>query len=167
MGATYRVGRLSDECVDKAYSLVNLVAPALDLEAWRTLCRNMQSHWPYQPEIGDMIVAVNPLGYVQGLCISSARDHAVEGRLLDVPFVVIASAADAAGVAGDLMDWLEAHAASEGCEKLRIWTSEKDGWTRHFTGRDVRLWEHGILLSLRAHVPVPQPDRPQGFPVKT
>jgi hypothetical protein len=142
--SAYRIARLSSERIDQAYPLVNLLAPALGLDSWRTLCGTVMN----RDRVGEVIAATNPLGYIQGICIVALRNDATLGRLLDVPFMVIASAADEAGVAADMLAYLKTLGRAESCGNLRIWTSEQDSWRRCLRERDLRPWDHGFLLQL-------------------
>ncbi len=167
MSATYGVGRISADQIDQAYSLVTLVAPMLGLDAWRALCRNIVSRVTHRPDLDNVIIAINPRGYVQGLCVTAVRNHAVHGPILDVPIMVIASAADEAGVAAEMLAYLKMLGRSEGCASMRIWTSEGENRTRQLSDREVRPWDHGVLVQLAPKASHEPPEPRQDFPVKT
>ena len=69
---------------------------------WRAFCQPLGSA-PLRDETGSngerAVIARDPQGYVKGLCFSSIKEHSPYGRVLDVPIFVVASAADAEGVA--------------------------------------------------------------------
>ncbi len=141
--SAYRINRLDAERIDQTYPLVTLLAPTLGLDSWRTLCGTVMN----RERVGEVIAATNPLGYIQGICLVAVRNDTI-GRLLDVPFTVIASAADEAGVVADMLAYLRKLGRAEGCSNLRIWTVEEDSWRRCLGERDLRAWEHGFLLPL-------------------
>lgn len=162
MSATYGVGRISAGQIDQAYSLVTLVAPMLRLDAWRALCRNIGTH---RPDLDNVIVAINPRGYVQGLCITAVRNHSVHGPILDVPIMVVASAADEAGVAAEMLAYLKMLGHSQGCANMRIRTSEEKN--RTLGDRELRPWDHGVLVQIAPKASREPLEPRQDFPVKT
>lgn len=147
--SAYQINRLDVERIDQAYPLVTLLAPTLGLDSWRTLCGTVMN----RERVGEVIAATNPLGYIQGICVVALRNDAAIGRLLDVPFIVIASAADEAGVVADMLAYLKKLGRAEGCDNLRIWTTQEDSWGRCLHERDLRPWDHGFLLPLAAAMP--------------
>ncbi len=70
--------------------------------------------------------------------MAAIRDHAVHGRLLDVPIIVITSAADEAGVTYDTLTYLKAFGRAESCTCMRIWTSEQEGWSKRLADHESR-----------------------------
>ena len=154
MQPTYKVSRISSRQVDPAYLLASLAAPALDLDGWRAFCRDVISAGSRRSGQDEIIVAANPAGYVQGLCVSAARWHLAYGRILDVSVFVVSSAADEAGVAIDLLRHAKALARAEGCSGIRIWTREPDNWSRYLGNHAVDRSEHGALMILEPGPPV-------------
>src|SRR5258707_832393 len=150
MQPTYKVGRITARQVERAYLLVNRIAPTLDLDAWRASCGEVLSRKDRQTNQDDIIVATNPLGYVQGLCIIAVRQHIVYGRILDVSFLVVASAADEAGVASDLLLHLKALARSDACEGIRIWTPGREDWSQSPDKRELDRSSPGMLIVLHS-----------------
>lgn len=150
MQTPYAIGRLSIGQIDQAYLLVNPVAPGLDLDGWRSFCRNLLAHELLAREQDDVIVAANPLGYVQGLSVCAVRTHPSHGRILDVPVFVVASTADEAGVRADLLRHLQECGGLHGCRMLRIWSLEWDSWGRHLDSHEIDRNDHGILIDLPA-----------------
>jgi hypothetical protein len=148
LSATYSISHIKADQIDQAYPLVSLVAPTLDLDGWRALCQNVAERRVYCPDLNDVVVAMNPRGYIQGLCVTTIRDHPIDGRLLDVPIVVITSAADEPGVASDILAYLSDLGRAENCASIRIWTSEREEWSRRLVRHERRTWDHGFLLPL-------------------
>jgi hypothetical protein len=147
---TYKVSRMSVGQIDASHCLVSLIAPELDLEEWRTVCRNLLDCKDDQFDQDDIAVATNTRGYVQGLCVSGARKHWVDGRILDVPIFVAASAADADGVAIDLLYYLKRLAKTKACDRIRISTSGRDSWRRYFEAQEIAHSDHGTIIVLDA-----------------
>lgn len=145
---TYKVSRMSVGQIDASHCLVSLVAPELDLEGWRTICRNLLDCRDDQSNQGDIAVATNTRGYVQGLCVSGGRKHIADGRILDVPIFVAASAADADGVAIDLLHYLKRLARTKACNRIRISASGRDSWRRYFDAQEIARSDHGTIIVL-------------------
>jgi hypothetical protein len=171
MQPTYKIGRITAAQIDRAYLLVNPVAPRLDLDEWRALCRDVLIRKRQAIDQDDIVVAVNPVGYVQGLCTHVVRKHPFHGRILDVSIFVVTSAADEAGIAADLLDYLKGLARQEACSAIRIWTLGQDNWSRHLSDREISRPDHGVLMILDPNLPLEADSRPSsqesGFPVKT
>ncbi|MBV9245037.1 MAG: hypothetical protein JO366_09515 [Methylobacteriaceae bacterium] len=89
---------------------------------------------------------MNRCRYVKGLCIYSVRAHCVYGRLLDVPVFVAASAADAEGVAADLLQFLQSICDRSVCSGVRFWTMGAETWSRRLADQDIVRTDHGIFL---------------------
>ncbi len=142
--SAYRIDRLDVERIDQAYPFVTLLAPTLGLDSWRTLCETVMN----RERVGEVIAATNPLGYIQGICVAALRNDPAVGSFLDVPFIVIASTADEAGVITDMLAYLKTLGRAEGCDNLRIWTTEEDSWRRCLHEHELRPWDHGVLLPL-------------------
>ena len=109
MRKIYSIAPITLEAADRAYPLLTAIAPTVSLDEWRRFCRAAAS-----PLAGDerasgreqAALAVDSRKHVKGLCIYSIRDHWFYGRLLDVPVFIAASAADAHGVAIELLQFL-------------------------------------------------------------
>lgn len=171
MQPTYKVTRITNEQVDPAYLLVSPVAPNLNLDGWRTFCTEVLARKRHPVDLDDIIVAVNPIGYIQGLCVYAARWDTFHGQILDVPVFVIASAADEIGVAIDLLRLLKARAERESCGFIRVWTLGEDNWSRHLREHETDHSEHGVLIILDPNASFHANSRrrspEEGFPVKT
>jgi hypothetical protein len=149
MSSTYRISTIKPNQLDSAYLLVREVAPALGLQAWRAMCRAaMQRNGD-----GRVLIVTNPLGYIQGLCVSAVRNDTL-GSFLDVPILVVASAADELGVAEALIEHLANEARLGACHSLRIWTLGQDNIGRLCEGMDVEWWDHGVTIPLRQDMPL-------------
>lgn len=130
MPPAYHVAQIRPDQFDRAYVLIQALAPALDLEAWRRACRESLSHHRSDhqslvPGSDRVIVAANALGHIHGLCIATPLTQGGK-RLLDVPIFVALSAMDEFGVAGEMMNYLKSMAATEACEMVRIWPLESE-----------------------------------------
>lgn len=148
MQPTYKVDRIRAGQIDAAFLLVQPVAPAFDLDEWRSFCRESLAHGFHPAGKDDIVVATNRPGYVQGVSVGAVRRHPVHGRILDVSLFVVMSAADEAGVAGELGRYLKALARSEACGAIRIGAAGSDNWIRHL-GEDERLQaDPGLLVPL-------------------
>ena len=150
MPRTYRVAQIGPNQIDRAYPLVETVEPSLDLKGWRALCGEVAGHRYPGAEGDKIIVATNPLGYVQGLCVAAVKESTPDGRVLDVPIFAVASAADEAGVVAGLLDYLRDCGRNETCGSIRIWTLAQDNWSRHLDETAVKRWDHGVLMLLDA-----------------
>jgi hypothetical protein len=146
MPPTYRVGRIAAAQIEAAHLLVDRIAPALSLEQWRADCREAIGRKGRRSDEDDVAVAVNPLGYVQGLCVSAVRRHFVYGRILDVSILAVASAADEAGVVADLLRYLRALAAIDACEGIRVWTLGESDWISDLGHPEIDCSHHGALM---------------------
>ena len=144
----YCVKPIAGETIDRAYPLMRAVAPALELREWRQFCQNAA------PDGGrdktsdreQIVQAIDPQGYVKGLCIYALRDHWFYRRLLDVPIFVAASAADAAGVAAELLQFLQTARDDAGCSGVRFWTMGGQSWERRLNEEDIHRTDHGIFM---------------------
>ncbi|MBS7541361.1 hypothetical protein [Ancylobacter lacus] len=146
---TYRVEPLTADRVDQAFTLIRLVAPTLELKAWRAFCRTMGGAAASSRALS---VAINPRGYVQGLCLTEMKDHPLHGRIVDVPVFLATSAADDEGVAGALLAHLGHLSRLNGDCPARIWTERDDMWprARRLRCRAVGPWRDGGLSDRRA-----------------
>jgi hypothetical protein len=93
------------------------------------------------------IVARNERGYVKGLCIYSVRDHFPYGRLLDIPVLIVASAADPQGVAAEFADYFRLECSRSRCSGIRLWTMLPNGLARRSTEEDFNRRDEGIFVS--------------------
>ena len=145
MQPAYRIGRITAAEIDRAYLLVRLVAPELELVDWRARCRAVPTGSRHAHGQDDILVALSPAGYVKGLCVHALGTHPDHGRLLDVSIFVVASAADEGGITAGLLDHLKHSARREACQAIRIRTSGQDNWTRHIGDGDACA-DRGILI---------------------
>ncbi len=145
--STYRVEPLGAARVDQAFTLIRLVAPTLELKAWRAFCRNMGGATASSRALS---VVINPRGYVQGLCLTELKDHPLHGRIVDVPVFLATSAADEEGVAGALLGHLGHLSRLNGDCPARIWTERDDVWSRPRGECDVGRWDHGVMVMFPA-----------------
>lgn len=147
---SYVVEPIGPRTIDHAYPLARACGYGLTLGQWRAFCQSLGSP-PLRDEAAGnnserAVVARDPQGYVKGLCVYSIREHLPYGRLLDVPIFVVASAADAEGVATELAaallsrcDWLV-------CSGIRFWPIGPDSWKRRQTPEAVARTDHRLFM---------------------
>ena len=123
MSRSYVVEPIGPETTARAYPLIRAVVPGLAEHEWAQINR------PHGGDGGrpatdcereEVIVARNSEGYVKGLCIYAVRDHATYGRLIDVPFFIVASAADGEGVTAVLIYFLRGKCDQFVCSGIRF-----------------------------------------------
>lgn len=153
MRTTYNTSQISAAQIDQAYPLITRVSPTLELEPWRMFCRAVVAHKSHPRDPDKIVVTTNPIGHVQGLCTTAIRGHAIGDLMLDVPIFVVASAADAAGVAADMLTYLKNVGRAEACACIRIWSLGRDNWTRQLSESEIRRWDHGALIILQRDAP--------------
>jgi hypothetical protein len=126
---TYEIVGIEPAQVDRAFALLQVALPGIGMDVWRSYVTDVidgRSGWSDR----EVLVASNPRGYVQAVCITSIveRDRV---RVLDVPIFIVVSAADERGIRAELLAHLKGLAADLGCHRLRIWTQTPDNWARH------------------------------------
>jgi hypothetical protein len=122
VSSAYTVTHMTTRDLEQSYPLLYGGAPSATLEKWRQFCARNQR------EGQKILVVRNACDYVQGLCAYFEIEHLSRGRLLEVPFFLIASAADAQGVADELVRVLTRTCGERGCTAVRISIPPK-GWT--------------------------------------
>jgi len=123
MSPSYFVEPIGPETTDRAYPLAQAILPALSKHEWWQFCRSPEFAGGRTPTVGEreeVVVARNPKGYVKGLCIYAIREHATYGRLIDVPFFIASSAADAEGVTKELINFLRGKCDQSVCSGIRF-----------------------------------------------
>jgi hypothetical protein len=99
--------------------LAEAAAIAPNIESWRRFCAPFVENPAAQSGDSCLLVCVNRLGYLKGLCL--ARPQATEdGLVLDVPVHVVASVADEEGVRLAFRDRLEMMASAAGCRSVTL-----------------------------------------------
>jgi hypothetical protein len=149
MSASYVIEPIGEKTIDRTYPLARVIGPAFTLNEWREFCRvlelpRVRREAPVDSE--EIVVALNAQGYVKGLCIYSIRDHATYGRVLDVPFVVAASAGDGEGVAAEVLDFLRSKCDKSVCSGIRFWTVSPETWDRRLNPDHIRRTDHGMFM---------------------
>lgn len=120
MDAVYTVGPITAENIDKAFALVRLALPELMLDGWRRVCAAALRAGDLCSTGSRILVATDPRGYVRGLCNLAIPDRHAPQPSLDVPVLLVGSALDAAGVAGDLADALIGLCRKHRCARLAV-----------------------------------------------
>jgi hypothetical protein len=113
---------------------------------WWKFCQSHDSSHADRVETERIVVALNAKTYVRGLCIYAIRDHLTYGRVVDVSFLVAASAADGEGVAVALVDFLRAKCDECVCSGVRFWTMDAGTWARRSKPEHVASADHGLFL---------------------
>ena len=128
MSNAYTVTHMTPLDVERSYPLIYGDTPSATLEKWRQFCARNQRD-------GQKVLVVrNANEYVQGLCAYFEIEHLSRGRLLEVPFFLIASAADAQGVADELVRVLRRTCGEQGCVAVRIAIPPKGSTDRNLLG---------------------------------
>jgi hypothetical protein len=166
----YTVGRITTEQIDAGFLLVSRLDPSLDGGRWRTYCNEVVSG--AGPAVGrkQIVVATNPRGYLQGICVQAVVEHPVQGAMLDVSVFVVASAADEIGVAAALFGELCGIAERLDCSAIRIRMEGSPRLHRHLEDNCRTACERRVALILDQRPLLEAPwARPQGdrLPVKT
>jgi len=149
MSPSYFVEPMGPETIDRAYPLARAVLPALSKREWWQFCRSPEFAGGRTPTVGEreeVVVARNPKGYVKGLCIYAIREHATYGRLIDVPFFIASSAADAEGVTKELINFLRGKCNQSVCSGIRFWTMDRETWVRRLRSDHIARSDHGLFL---------------------
>ncbi len=133
MSGSYIVEPIGPRTVDPAYLLARACGYALRLGEWQALCQSLGSAPAGDEGRGNgarALVARNAQGYLKGLCIYSITDDSPCGRLLDVPILVVVSAADPQRVTAQLVGALRSECEQSDCAGVRFWPMRPDAWTR-------------------------------------
>lgn len=148
MSTSYVIESVGSKTIDRAYPLVKLVGPTLTLHEWREFCQDHAAPRIHEApgDKEEIVVALNKQGYVKGLCIYTVRDHGTYGRLLDVPFFVAASAADAEGVVAELLAFLHAECNQSVCSGIRFWTMGPETWSLRSRPEYIQRTDHGLFM---------------------
>jgi hypothetical protein len=149
MSRSYLVEPIGPETIARAYPLVRAVVQDLAEHEW---CQFNRPHGVIggRPatlgEREEVIVARNSEGYVKGLCIYAIRDHATYGRLIDVPFFIVGSAADGEGVTAVLVNFLRGKCDQSVCSGIRFWTMDPEAWAHRLSPNHIARSDYGLFL---------------------
>lgn len=135
----YDVASLRSDQTERAYPLIQAAVPALDLASWRRMASDA-----FRRE--EILVAVNPRGYIQGLSIYRHFNHPVLGALLDVIFLCVTSAADERGVAEGLFAAIRSRAKELKCAGIRFWNQDPGNWQRMRNEAQFDRLDHGLMV---------------------
>lgn len=149
MSPSYVIEQIGPNTIDRAYPLARIMTAALQPDDWRQFCHSFAS-WNAKRELAgereEIVVARNAEGYVKGLCIYAIREHATYGRLVDVPFFVVASAADGEGVASAFLDFLLAKCDKSVSSGIRIWSMTPETWSLRLRPEQIARSDHGLFM---------------------
>ena len=149
MSPSYFVEPIGPETIDRAYPLAQAVIQALSKHEWWQFCRSPGFAEGRPATVGEreeVVVARIAKGYVKGLCIYAIREHATYGRLIDVPFFIASSAADAEGVTKELINFLRGKCDQSVCSGIRFWTMDRETWVRRLRSDHIARSDHGLFL---------------------
>ena len=149
MLTSYVLESIRPKTIDRAYTLLKMIGTPITLLEWREFCQSVSPPRIRNDPPGDreeIVVALNIHGYVKGLSIYAIRDHRTYGRLLDVPFFISASAADAEGVAVELLGFIHAKCNHSNCSGIRFWSMGPETWRRRFNAEDIQRTDHGLFI---------------------
>lgn len=171
MQPAYTITRITPEQVDAASLLAGLLVPVLDIEIWRCYCGLALSGRPAPDgRRHEIVVARAPDGHLRGLCVHRPVVHIVHGTILDTPVFVVASAADARGVADALLQHLCAVVERLDCAALRLPAGCAERWLGHADARAAIDRRYRLPLILDAATPFEVPwasAQCDGLPVNT
>ncbi|AYG63585.1 hypothetical protein CCGE525_33660 (plasmid) [Rhizobium jaguaris] len=139
MVGTYDVALLQSDQIERAYPLIQAAVPALDLASWHRMASDA-----FRRE--EILVAVNPRRYIQGLSIYRHFKHPILGALLDVIFLCATSAADEYGVAEGLFASINSRAKELKCAGVRFWNQDSDNWQRMRDETQFNRLDHGLMV---------------------
>ena len=148
MSTTYTIEPIGPRTIDKAYAVARIAAPGVSQLEWRQVCQSYflsRGRLDQQQPRERIIVAVNSADYVKGLCVYTPRNHPAYGRMLDVPFLVTASAADNSAVATALLDFLQAECKQLDASCIRFWSMDADTWVRRQDAEHIARSDHGRI----------------------
>jgi hypothetical protein len=153
MSTSYVIESIGPKTIDRAYTLVRAIAAPITLLEWREFCQSVVPPRITNDPPGDreeIVLALNIHRYVKGLSIYVIRDHRTYGRLLDVPFFVVASAADPEGVAAELLWFIHAKCNHSGCSGMRFWSMGPETWRRRLNAEAIQRTDHGLFVPARS-----------------
>ncbi|MDO1584207.1 hypothetical protein [Rhizobium oryzicola] len=119
MDAAYTVSELSASQVDRAFPLASAADLAGNIDDWRLFCLDRLGQVDTAEEGEQVLVCLNPLGYLKGLyVIRTRKTH--DGTVLEVPLHVVASVVDEEGVRMAFQQKLDLMAADKGCPRVEF-----------------------------------------------
>ncbi|RAS08317.1 hypothetical protein [Ensifer adhaerens] len=143
MASAYAVAPIKAAQVERAYCLIGAVGYDIDIDRWRQICAAILARKHLSPFIEEIAAVEDALGYIRGVAILRVRHHERMGRYLSVPVFVTASAADARGVCGALLGYLNEVALDRRCGAIHIARLSPDRWPATDGAED------GIIIPLR------------------
>jgi hypothetical protein len=149
MSRSYLVEPIGPETIARAYPLIRAVVPDVAEHEWWQINRPhsvVKGRPATAGEREEVVVARNAEGYVKGLCIYAVRDHATYGRLIDVPFFIVAGAADGEGVTAVLIHFLRGKCDQSVCADIRFWTTDRETWAHRLRPDYIARSDHGLFL---------------------
>lgn len=149
MSRSYLVEPIGPETIARAYPLIRAVVPDVAVHEWVQIARPHGVGGGRPATAGEreeVIVARNSEEYVKGLCVYAVRDHATYGRLIDVPFFIVASAADGEGVTAVLIHFLRRKCDQSVCSGVRFWTLDPKAWAHRLSPNHIARSDHGLFV---------------------
>jgi hypothetical protein len=118
----YTVRAIPADKIDSAYPVAQLAVPGLELAAWRRDCSSVGGTDGQGRAIAEppVLVALDPPGYVRGLCGLRLDDLDAGNSTLYATSFVIASLLDLGGVAAAMLRRLIEICGERRCRRLVI-----------------------------------------------
>lgn len=149
MSRAYVIEPIGRETIARAYPLIRAVVPEVTEHEWSQINDQQRAGGTLRATSGqreDVVIARDAKGYVKALCIYAVRDHATYGRIIDVPILIIASAADAEGVAAALIHFLRDTCNRAICSGVRFWAFDREAWAHRLCPNHIARSDHGLFL---------------------
>ncbi|NKJ40451.1 MULTISPECIES: hypothetical protein [Rhizobium] len=139
MAGIYVIAALRPDQIVRAYPLIQAAVPTVGMVAWQRMASDAIRR-------EEILVAVNPRGYIQGLSIYRHSDHPVVGPLLDVIFLIVTSAADERGLARTLFASIRSRAKELRCAQIRFWNQNAGNWEQMHDEEQFQRLDHGLMM---------------------
>lgn len=112
----FRIERLAPHDVARAFAVMRIVLPNLDLEAWRALlsAKEQRDQWVAMKDVK---------GYIRALARILPVKHPLLGHVLDVPLFATTALVGEVAAGHHFQVFAERLAAEESCDAVRLWKS--------------------------------------------
>ncbi|MFN7101412.1 MAG: hypothetical protein ACK4N1_02215 [Pseudorhizobium sp.] len=116
----YEIEILGPRDVVRAFALMQIVVPELDLETWTrlTAIERHRRQWA---------VAKDAKGYIRGIFSMTPVKHRLFGDLLDVPIFATASLVDERNISREIIAFARRWARQVGCRMIHLRSSAPAG----------------------------------------
>ncbi len=141
MMKAYDIAVLRPDQAARAYVLMQLAAPSLDFETWKTVAADGVRR-------SKFLAVTDARGCVRGICVLCTRNHPIAGQLMDIPIFVVASTVGENDIAEDLFAAARDRAVAANCSSLRVWGFAPENWQRLADDDFINRWDHGLMYWL-------------------